>query len=264
MSKTGIIFDIKKYAIHDGPGIRTTVFFKGCSMVCQWCHNPESKNFGVEKFVVKDRVKKSTKHEIVGYEISVDEIMEKIEKDRVFYDESNGGVTFSGGEPLLQINFLLELLIRCKKYDLHTVVDTSGEASWKDFEKIQNYVDLFLYDLKMINDDLHNKYTGVSNKRAHNNLMKLIAEGNNVELRIPLIPGITDTESNINDIANYISNLIIIPAVTLLAYNPLNRDKLDRFCLENPLGNLKMQSKQKLLEIKQQYADQGINITLGI
>ncbi|MEE9573853.1 MAG: glycyl-radical enzyme activating protein [Candidatus Neomarinimicrobiota bacterium] len=264
MYNKGIIFDIKKYAIHDGPGIRTTVFLKGCSMECQWCHNPESKNFGIEEFVVKNRVKKSNKHEIVGYEISVDEVMEKIEKDRVFYDESNGGVTFSGGEPLLQINFLLELLKSCKKSDIHTVVDTSGEAGWKDFEKIQNYADLFLYDLKIIDDDLHKKYTGISNKRAHDNLMKLIVGGNNVELRIPLIPDITDTESNINDIGNYIFNLIKIPAVTLLAYNPLNRDKLDRFCLENPLGKLKVQSKQKLLEIKQQFADQGINAVLGI
>ena len=264
MSITGIIFDIKKYAIHDGPGIRTTIFFKGCSMSCQWCHNPESKNFDIEEFIVKDRIKKSVKYEIIGYTISVDEIMEKIEKDRVFYDESNGGITFSGGEPLVQINFLLELLKRCKKSDLHTVVDTSGEASWKDFEKIQKYVDLFLYDLKIIDEELHKKYTGVSNKQVFKNLRKLIDEGNNIELRIPLIPNITDTDSNINDIVNYISNLSRIPAVTLLAYNPLNRDKLDRFCLENPLGKLKVQSKQKLLEIKQQFVDQGINTTLGI
>lgn len=263
MSKTGIIFDIKKYAIHDGPGIRTTIFFKGCSMACQWCHNPESKNFGIEEFVVKDRVKKSTKNETVGYEISVDEVMEKIEKDRVFYDESNGGVTFSGGEPLVQINFLLELLKRCKKSDLHTVVDTSGEASWNDFEKIQDYVDLFLYDIKIIDEKLHKEYTGVSNKLVNKNLMKLIDEGNDVELRIPLIPGITDTDKNINQIIQFISLLSPLPNVTLLVYNPLNRDKLDRFCLENPLGKLKVQSKQKLLEIKQQFIDKGINATLS-
>jgi pyruvate formate lyase activating enzyme len=263
MGKTGIIFDIKKYAIHDGPGIRTTIFLKGCSMGCQWCHNPESKNHGIEEFVVKDRVKKSTKHETVGYEISIDEVMEKIEKDRVFYDESNGGVTFSGGEPLFQINFLLELLKKCKESQIHTVVDTSGEASWKDFEKIQKYVDLFLYDLKIIDEELHKKYTGVSNKRVLKNLNQLIAGGNNIELRIPLIPNITDTDSNMNDIVNYISNLGKIPAVTLLAYNPLNRDKLDRFCLENPLGKLKIQSKQKLFKIKQQFITNGINASLG-
>jgi len=263
MSKTGIIFDIKKYAIHDGPGIRTTVFFKGCSMGCQWCHNPESKNIGVQEFVVKDRVKKSTKNKTVGYEISVYDIMEKIEKDRIFYDESDGGVTFSGGEPLVQIEFLLELLKSCKKSNIHTVVDTSGEANWKDFEKIINFVDLFLYDLKIINDELHKKYTGVSNKRVHSNLKELIVGENNIELHIPLIPGITDTDSNISDIIQFILALSTIPAVILHAYNPLNRDKLDRFCLVNPLRKLKVQSKQKLLEIKEQFIDQGISATLG-
>lgn len=263
MSKTGIIFDIKKYAIHDGPGIRTTVFFKGCSMDCQWCHNPESKNFGIKKFKVKDRVKKSTKRKTVGYEITVDEVMEIIEKDRIFYDESNGGVTFSGGEPLTQVNFLFELLKECKKSDIHTVIDTSGEANWPDFEKIQKYVDLFLYDIKIIDEELHKNYTGVSNQRILKNLNQLIAGGSNIELRIPLIPGITDTATNINDIIQFIASLSTVPAVTLLAYNPLNRDKLDRFSLENPLGKLKVQSKQKLLEIKRQFLDHGINAVIS-
>ncbi len=262
MSKTGIIFDIKKYAIHDGPGIRTTIFIKGCSMGCQWCHNPESKNFGIESFVVKDRLKQSTKNQTVGYDISVDEVMKIIKKDKIFYDESGGGVTFSGGEPLVQTNFLNELLKKCKYFDIHTVVDTSGEASWKDFKKIQKDVDLFLYDIKIINEELHKKYTGVSNKRVHHNLKKLIAGGSNIELRIPLIPNITDTHSNISDIIQFISSLSAIPKVILLAYNPLSRDKLDRFCLDNILSNLKIQSKRKLLDIKKQFLVRDINVAL--
>jgi len=263
MSKSGIIFDIKKYAIHDGPGIRTTIFFKGCSMGCQWCHNPESKNFDVEEFVVKDRVKKTTKNETVGYEISVDDIIEKIEKDRVFYDESGGGVTFSGGEPLVQTNFLLEILKECKKSKIHTIVDTCGEASWKNFEIIIDYVDLFLYDLKIIDNVLHNKYTGVSNKRIHDNLKKLIESGKQIEIRIPLIPNITDTDINLNNLIDFISSLKIKPSVILLPYNPLNRDKLDRFCLENTFEKLKIQSKKKLLKIHQQFIDHGIIAILG-
>jgi len=263
MSKSGIIFDIKKYAIHDGPGIRTTIFFKGCSMGCQWCHNPESKNFDVEEFVVKDRVKKTTKNETVGYEISVDDIIEKIEKDRVFYDESGGGVTFSGGEPLVQTNFLLEILKECKKSKIHTIVDTCGEASWKNFEIIIDYVDLFLYDLKIIDNVLHNKYTGVSNKRIHDNLKKLIESGKQIEIRIPLIPNITDTDINLNNLIDFISSLKIKPSVILLPYNPLNRDKLDRFCLENTFEKLKIQSKKKLLKIQQQFIDHGIIAILG-
>ena len=263
MSKTGIIFDIKKYAIHDGPGIRTTIFFKGCSMGCQWCHNPESKHFGVEDFTVKDRVKKVTKKGTVGYEISVDELMEIIKKDKVFYDESGGGVTFSGGEPTVQTNFLLEILRECKKSKIHTAVDTCGEASWNKFEEIIDYVDLFLYDIKLINNLLHNKYTGVSNKRIHENLTNLMDNRKEIELRIPLIPSVTDTEENLEDLIQFMSTLKRIPSVILLPYNPLNRDKLDRFCLENKLGKLKVQSQKKLFTIKQKFVVNGIDAIIG-
>lgn len=263
MSTTGIIFDIKKYAIHDGPGIRTTIFFKGCSMGCQWCHNPESMKFGVESFMVKDRVKMITKNETVGYEITVDEVMQIINMDKVFYDESNGGVTFSGGEPLVQTNFLLEILKECKKTNIHTTVDTSGEASWKNYEKIIEYVDLFLYDLKIIDNVLHNKYTGVSNKRIHENLTNLLDSGKEVELRIPLIPNVTDTNENLENLGQFISSLKKKPSVILLPYNPLNRDKLDRFCLVNKLGKLKVQSADKLFSIKQKFVLNGIDANIG-
>lgn len=263
MSTNGIIFDIKKYAIHDGPGIRTTVFFKGCSMGCQWCHNPESKKFGIESFMVKDRVKMVTKNETVGYQITVDEVMEIIKKDKVFYDESGGGVTFSGGEPTVQINFLLEILKECKKSNIHTTVDTCGEANWKNYEKILEYIDLFLYDLKIIDNVLHNKYTGISNKRIHENLVNLLDSGKEVELRIPLIPNVTDTNENLEDIVQFISSLKKKPSVILLPYNPLNRDKLERFCLENKLGKLEVQSANKLFSIKQKFILNGIDANIG-
>jgi len=263
MSNTGIIFDIKKYAIHDGPGIRTTIFLKGCSMGCQWCHNPESKHFGVENFMVKDRVKKISKNETIGYEISVDEIMKIIKKDKIFYNESGGGVTISGGEPTVQINFLLEILKECKKANIHTTVDTCGEAIWKNFEKIIEFVDLFLYDLKIIDNVLHNKYTGVSNKRVHKNLTNLIDCGKEVELRVPLIPDVTDTEKNLEDLIQFISSLKKEQSVTLLPYNPLNQDKLDRFCLKNNLGKLKVQSRDRLFAIKQKFILNGIDANIG-
>jgi pyruvate formate lyase activating enzyme len=263
MSKTGIIFDIKKYAIHDGPGIRTTIFLKGCSMGCQWCHNPESKNFGVENFAVKDRIKKITKSETVGYEKTVSDLMKIINKDKIFYDESGGGVTFSGGEPTVQINFLLDILKACKKSNLHTVVDTCGESKWENYEKILDYVDLFLYDLKIIDNISHNKYTGVSNVRIHENLKKLIEYGKDIEIRIPLIPDVTDTDKNLGDLIHFISQLESKPVVILLPYNPLNRDKLDRFCLENKLGKLKTQPKKRLFEIKQKFVVSGIDAVIG-
>ena len=263
MSKTGIIFDIKKYAIHDGPGIRTTIFFKGCSMGCLWCHNPESKHFGEENFAVKDRLKKVTKNETVGYEITVDGLMEIINKDKVFYDESGGGVTFSGGEPTVQTNFLLEIIKECKKYNINTTVDTCGEASWKNYEKILEYVDLFLYDLKIIDDILHNKFTGVSNKRIHENLIKLLESDKEIELRIPLIPNVTDTDKNLDDLIHFISSIKNKPSVILLPYNPLNRDKLDRFCLENKLDKMKVQSQRRLFTIKQKFMLNGIDANIG-
>ena len=263
MSRTGIIFDIKKYAIHDGPGIRTTIFFKGCSMGCQWCHNPESKKFGVENFAVKDRVKKITKNETVGYEITVDKVMNIIKKDKIFYDESEGGVTFSGGEPLVQTNFLLEILKECNKSNIHTVVDTCGKASWEKFEKIVEYVDLFLYDLKIIDNVLHNKYTGVSNKIIHDNLKKLIKNEKKVELRIPLISDITDNNVNLDDMIKFILSLKTKLTVILLPYNPLNRDKLDRFCLENKLGLMNVQSEKRLFSIKQKFILKGIDAIIG-
>ena len=263
MSKTGIIFDIKKYAIHDGPGIRTTVFFKGCSMGCLWCHNPESKHFGVENFTVQDRIKKITKSETVGYEITVDKLLNIIKKDSVFYDESGGGVTFSGGEPTVQPEFLLEIIKACKAEGIHTVVDTCGETNWKNLEQIMDYVDLFLFDLKLIDNIEHNKYTGVGNKRIHENLDKLIQKGQAIEIRIPLIPDVTDTDKNINELVKFISDLKKKPSVTLLPYNSLNRDKLDRFCMTNRLGKLKPQSQKELFFIKQKFIMQNLDANIG-
>jgi pyruvate formate lyase activating enzyme len=232
-------------------------------MGCQWCHNPESKNFGVEDFAVKDRIKKITKTETVGYEITVDELMKTIKKDKVFYEESGGGVTFSGGEPTVQTKFLLNILKECRRSNIHTTVDTCGEGKWENYEKIIDYVDLFLYDLKIIDNVMHNKYTGVSNKRIHNNLIKLIDLRKDVEIRIPLIPDITDTDKNIDDLINFISQLKRKPAVILLPYNPLNRDKLDRFCMENKLKKLLTQPRKRLFEIKQKFVMSGIDAVIG-
>jgi pyruvate formate lyase activating enzyme len=263
MSQSGIIFDIKKYAIHDGPGIRTTIFFKGCSMGCQWCHNPESKKIGVEEFTIKDRVKKLTKTETIGYEITVIDLMKIIKKDKAFYDESEGGVTISGGEPTIQIKFLKELLKECKRSSIHTVVDTCGESKWESFVEINDYVDLYLYDLKIFNNDLHKKYTGISNYRIHANLKKLIKNRKEIELRIPLIPDITDTDLNIENLINFTKTLKSTPSVTLLPYNPLNQDKLDRFCMKNKLGKLKMQNEKQLFQIKQKFIVSGIDTIIG-
>jgi len=160
----GIIFNIKKFAIHDGPGIRTTIFFKGCPLGCDWCHNPE----GIKSEIEIINNKK------IGYEIDKTNLMKIILKDKIFYEQSNGGVTISGGEPFAQIEFLKSILIECKKNKIHTTLDTCGYTTINEIKKIYNYVDIFLYDLKIIDEKKHVIYTGKSNKNILRNLKYLL------------------------------------------------------------------------------------------
>ncbi len=256
----GIIFDIKKYAIHDGPGIRTTVFFKGCPLNCWWCHNPESRSplpQRIGKSIQLDSLNGKTK--VIGQEMTVDEVMKEVEKDTLYYDESGGGVTFSGGEPLMQRAFLRALLIAAKERELHTTVDTCGHVPYTAFEGVNGWVDLYLFDLKLLDDQTHMKYTGVSNTLILRNLEKLLEQGHETELRIPLIPGITDTDRNIMETITYISTLPSIPPVHLLPYNKIGEGKYERFDIENKLGKLEPQSEHRLLQIIKQFQDAGID-----
>ncbi|MCP4633159.1 MAG: glycyl-radical enzyme activating protein [candidate division Zixibacteria bacterium] len=242
METTGYIFDIKKYAIHDGPGIRTTIFFNGCPMDCWWCHNPEC------------HVNESDSSPEKSGHVSVEEVMNEIQKDMIFYDQSGGGASFSGGEPMMQVGFLKELLLSCKRSGINTVVDTSGYAPFEDFEKISNLVDLYLYDLKIIDDEKHQKYTGVSNKDILDNLRMLLATGKNIEIRIPVIPGITDTDIDINAIIRFVRSLNSVKAISLLPYNILVEDKCKRFNIKSKLGNLEIPSKDRINEIKERFS----------
>ena len=264
MATTGIIFDLKKYAIHDGPGIRTTVFFKGCPLNCWWCHNPESRQIGIEHRQVQDRKKiGELKHEKIGQVVTVSDVIDAIKKDRVFYDESGGGVTFSGGEPTLQIDFLIELLKECKKINIHTAVDTSGFTTKGNLKKLNGLVDLYLYDLKLIDDKLHRKYTSVPNTRIFENLEYLLDTNQNIEIRIPLITGITDTKENIYKILQYIKKHPKIKDICLLPYNMLNRDKLERFQFENKLGNIITQQNEIVEQLVEQFKSNGFNVSVG-
>lgn len=241
----GNIFDIKKFAIHDGPGIRTTVFLTGCPLNCWWCHNPES-------------LRKVNSPNETTKEVSVEYVIKEIEKDIIFYDESGGGATFSGGEPLVQFDFLYELLANCKKLGIHTSIDTSGYAPFEKFEKIIDLVDLFLFDIKMIDEEMHKKYTGVANKLILENLNKITAYKNKVIVRIPLIPNVTDTKENLDKLVKYISTLKNIIKIDLLPYNKIGEAKYARFDQELRLGKLEIQSEVKLEEIKSNFDSLGI------
>jgi len=223
MNNSGIIFDIKRFAVHDGPGIRTTVFFKGCLAHCWWCHNPESQSTEIQS------VKKSSKldamifeeNESVGRKISADELLAEITKDSVYFDESGGGVTFSGGEPLMQPEFLETILKLCKHENINTTLDTTGYCSPEIMQSIHKYIDLFLYDLKIIDDKLHQKYTGLSNIQILENLKFLQSKKKDIIIRMPVIPGVTNTEKNINQILEFLSSKFV--GNQLLNHQLLNR-----------------------------------------
>ena len=262
----GTIFDIKRFAVHDGPGIRTTVFLKGCPLACQWCHNPES----IDPFIctvpktVRIGNKTFTEDEVVGKEIIPEELLTELRKEQVFMEESGGGVTFSGGEPLMQYRFLAEILRLCKQEKMHTAVDTSGFAAWKTFEIIIPYTDLFLYDLKVMDDNLHKGYTGVSNKLIRENLIRLLKEKQLVRIRIPMIPGLIFTPENISFTLSFLEQLPApILGVDLLPWHNTASHKYARFGLESKFEGMKSMEKEELLTIKQQFESAGFDTHIG-
>jgi pyruvate formate lyase activating enzyme len=265
---SGFIFNLKKYAVHDGPGIRLTIFFQGCPMKCLWCHNPESlelpenitKNLDYRNCL---RPFSGVIPDIIAREVNVSEIMREIEKDVIFYDQSGGGVTFSGGEPLLQPEFLKSLLVRCQQKGIHTAVDTTGYVSWQVLEDLSKFVDLYLYDLKMMDDDLHRKFTGVSNAKILRNLNKLLTEKKDVTVRIPLIPEITDTKQNLTAIARYLKKFPTINNIDLLPFNKMGEKKYNKLERSYSLGKLKHQSEQALNQMKAVFTSLGFSVNIG-
>lgn len=262
----GIIFDIKRFAVHDGPGIRTTVFLKGCPLSCRWCHNPESMNTVICTVPKTIRLgdKLFTEDETVGIETTVADLMKELLKEKIFMEESDGGVTFSGGEPLLQHRFLLEMLVACRQEKIHTAVDTSGYSSWDVLHKIAENTNLFLYDLKIIDDKLHKAYTGVSNKHILENLEQLLSNGKKVRIRIPMIPGITFTEENINQTIDYLSGLKFpVEGIDLLPYHNTAAHKYERFGIENQFVNIKSVMKCELEDVKKRFENAGFEVKIG-
>ncbi|MFH1687966.1 MAG: glycyl-radical enzyme activating protein [bacterium] len=257
----GVVFDIKRYAIHDGPGIRTTVFLKGCPLDCCWCHNPESRLPEPQEFAVSTGRRAHQK--TVGCLVQAAEVVEEILQDRIFYDQSGGGVTFSGGEPMLQIDFLTQLLTMCRQAGLHTAVDTSGQVAWESFARINDLVDLFLYDLKVIDDSLHKKYTGASNKQIKANLKTLAGCSRRTEVRVPLIPTISDTDENLTGLVDFLSPLPALRKIALLPFNKLGRDKVHRYSLSREIPEWETQSADHLGQRRQWLERQGFEVTIG-
>jgi len=300
--REGLIFDLKKYAITDGPGIRTTVFFKGCPLLCRWCHNPEGQSFAPEIMtrpsrcladcsecvstcpeaaIVKtagvpmlDRTRCTTcgkcadicpaqAIELVGRRISAAQLLREIEKDRIFHDDSGGGVTFSGGEPLSQPDFLSEILDLCRKKEIHATVDTCGFAPADVLERIAEKTDLFLFDLKALDEIKHFAFTGESNRLILENLKRLAAKGKKTVVRIPVVPGVNDDDENIRGTAEFLRSLGTISEISLLPYHKLGRDKY-RGLEKKPSGDdFTPPSAERLEQIKRDLEVCGFRVSLG-
>lgn len=262
----GIIFDIKRFAVHDGPGIRTTVFFKGCPLECAWCHNPESIESPPKTFDKKVQLNGHTHiiKEEIGYKISPEQLISEIEKERIFMEESDGGVTFSGGEPLSQADFLLECLKECKNAGFHTTADTSLYANWSTIEKLVPYTDLFLVDIKLMDDKLHQKYTNVSNQKILNNLTRLSQLTKNIRIRIPIIPTINDTKENVNSTIAYLSNIkASVLQVDILPFHNTASHKYRKFKRTNSFPNMSSMTKSEISWIKDEFELAGFVSAIG-
>ncbi|WP_291492907.1 glycyl-radical enzyme activating protein [Desulfurella sp.] len=295
----GLIFDIKKYSIHDGEGIRTTVFFKGCPLNCLWCHNPESKSFKTHIVHYNDKCINCKTCEIVckkhaikvidkkvyidnfscdlcidctkscptgalssiGTLYSVDEILDEILKDKVFY--TNGGVTISGGEPFLQINFLMALLKKLKENHIHIAIDTCGYTKFSNIKNAAVYADQFLYDLKIMDPVLHKKYTGVSNEIILENLEKLsnIAR-DKINIRLPIIPTINDNLDNLSQTANFLKKLKI-SKIDILAYHNFMVDKYKRLNMDFKLKHIKTPKDEEINSIVNFFRSQEFTVEVG-
>ena len=229
----GLIFNIKRYAIHDGPGIRVTFFMKGCPLDCWWCHNPEGKSPLKRQVEKVDRIGERVfrTSETVGREYTPREIGDIAGRDRVFMDQSGGGVTFSGGEPLMQAEFLHEALTLRAGSGIHTAVDTSGYVQPESLRHIVNVTSLFLYDIKHIDSEEHKKYTGVTNELIISNLDMLLDHGADVILRIPVIPGITTGERYMEKLRGFIERRRTenLREINLLPYHKTGSSKYSRF-----------------------------------
>lgn len=298
---TGIIFDIKRYAIHDGPGIRTTVFMKGCPLACRWCHNPEGIHPAPFWTYRKDRcircgacvencpqqalalevqgivssgalcsrcftcteICPAEARQKVGRKVTAQELLGEIKKDIPFFDTSGGGVTFSGGEPLMQAEFLIASLKMCGGEHIHRVVDTTGHIDSETLMAVAAHTDLFLYDLKMMDSAKHEKYTGVTNRLILDNLKQLTRQGAGLIIRLPLIPGVNDDADNLDQTGAFLSRLQGIKKLDLLPYHDFQKSKYNRFGVDACGVDTKPPSGEMLSRVRKHLEGFGLEVSIG-
>ena len=298
---TGMIFAVKRFAVHDGPGIRTTVFLKNCPLRCRWCHNPESWHDGPEHSLRTDQcshcgrcieacpqdaisfsgdglwtdvtkctfcgacveVCPSGAREIVGRRVTASELTAEIEKDVIFFDESGGGMTFSGGESFMQPEFLEAVAARCKAREIHTALDTTLYADWEVIERVRRYIDLFLCDVKHMDPAEHQRHTGVSNELIFENLRRLARLRSEIIIRIPIIPGVNDDEANLTATAEFVAALGGIHRIDILSYNHAVQGKLDRLVGGYEPLKIEPPSAERMQAIAAKLQSHGFAVKIG-
>ena len=222
LDTTGRVFDVQRYSIHDGPGIRTIVFLKGCVLRCQWCCNPESQEYKIQTMKTPDGVK------TMGRDVTVREMIELVEKDRPYYYRSGGGMTLSGGECLCQPEFARDLLRAAKERGINTAIESMACVPWKNIEMVLPYLDTYLMDIKHTNQEKHKQFTGKPNGLALENARKVALSGQtNLVIRVPVVPTFNDSVEEIKSIASFASTLPGVKKIHLLPYHRLGQDKYD-------------------------------------
>ena len=246
LNTKGRIFDIQRYSIHDGPGIRTIVFLKGCVLRCRWCCNPESQNYEIETMMVQGKLK------TIGRDITVREVMGTVEKDRPYYKRSGGGLTLSGGESLCQPDFARDLLRAAKESGINTAMESMGCAPYETIEKILPYLDTYLMDIKHTNPAKHKEFTGRSNELMLENAKKIAASGmTNLVIRVPVIPGFNDRVDEIESIARFADSLPGVKKIHLLPYHRLGQDKYEGLGREYLMGDVLPPTNEKMETLRQ-------------
>lgn len=252
----GRIFDIQRFSVHDGPGVRTIVFLKGCILRCKWCCNPESQSFHIEEMETGGKTK------IVGEDVTVREVLETVEKDRIYYRRSGGGMTLSGGECLVQSDFALALLMGAKERGINTAIETTSCAEFEKIEKMLPYIDTYMMDIKHIDSDKHKAFTGVDNGLILENAKKVAASGVNMIVRVPVIPTFNDTPEEIFAIASYTKE-IGVGEIHLLPYHRLGSDKYKGLGRSYEMGHIDLIPKEKIEILENVAKSAGLVCKIG-
>lgn len=257
LNTPGRIFDIQKFSVHDGPGIRTIIFLKGCFLRCRWCCNPESQSRDIQTMI------QNGKEKTIGKDTTVKEILDIVKQDLPYYRRSGGGMTLSGGEMLCQSEFAYALLKCAKESAINTAVETTGFAPYEKIEKMLPYIDTVLMDIKHTDSAKHKEFTSQPNELILENAVKIAEKANKLIIRVPVIPTFNDTEEEIASIAKFASTLKGVDEINLLPYHRFGKDKYDGLGREYPMGDLPSPTEEKMNALKAVAERYGLKCKIG-